>query len=50
MVLDRVSDPALRWVTNPPSFPEFSPVVAVVIVLLGVPAAFPQQRGDEDVP
>ncbi len=50
VVLDRVSDPALRWVTNPPSFPEFSPVVAVVIVLLGVPAAFPQQRGDEDVP
>ena len=50
VVLDRVSDPVLRWVTNPPSFPDFSPAVAVVIVLLGVPAAFPQQRGDEDVP
>ena len=49
VVLDRVSDPALRWVTNPPSFPDFSPAVAVLIVLLGVPAAFPQQRDGERV-
>jgi hypothetical protein len=38
IVADRTIDPALRWVTNPPAFPEFSPVVAVVILLLGVPA------------
>ncbi len=47
VVLDRVSDPVLRWVTNPPSFPDFSPVVAALLLLLGAPAAFPQQRDAE---
>lgn len=39
VVLQRVSDPALRWAPDPLAFPEFSPVVAVVILALGLPAA-----------
>ncbi len=38
VVLQRVADPVLRWATDPLAFPEFSPLVAVVILLLGVPA------------
>jgi len=38
VVLGRTADPALRWITNPPAFPEFSPLVAGVILLLAIPA------------
>lgn len=38
VVLQRVTDPVLRWATDPLAFPEFSPLVAVVILLLGIPA------------
>lgn len=38
VVLERTIHPVLRWITNPPAFPEFSPVVAAAILLLGVPA------------
>lgn len=40
VVVSRLFAPTLRWVTNPPAFPEFSPLVAAVVVLLGAPALF----------
>ena len=38
VVLQRIADPVLRWATDPLAFPEFSPLVALLIVLLGIPA------------